>query len=415
MTVDARWAQLPPSLGPVLAADLDDLSKEVVAAVRTEVPLYDRPMEGSFGRGILLGVHEALRQFCLLVESRGRGDTGGLAVYEELGRGEWRHGRPLDALLAAYRVGARIAWRRFALLTADAGLGTHELVVLAELVFAHIDGLSAASADGYAAEQAEQAGERDRRRLALLRLLLANPVDVESATAAARLAAWAVPSRIQVVVAPAGTRLGFLLGADALFEDADPALALIAAPGAGAPLRRLLGLLDGTGAVVGPARGPDGGAASRDRAAALLALREQGRLEVPAGEAVHTEDHLTRLVIWADPAAATDLARGVLERLDDLSPATRDRLVETLRAWLVHGGERAAVAEQLHVHPQTVRYRLAQLRALLGERVDDPASRLGLLLAAEILTAPGYDATVPTAPDDDQGEDRGEPRAGEPL
>ena len=34
-------------------------------------------------------------------------------TYQRLGAGEYRQGRTLDALLAAYRVGARVAWRRF--------------------------------------------------------------------------------------------------------------------------------------------------------------------------------------------------------------------------------------------------------------------------------------------------------------
>jgi len=386
VAVDPRWAQLPPSLGPLLAEQLEGLSADVVEAVRAEVALYDRPLEGSFGRGILLGVQEALRQFCLLVESEGAGDTGGAAVYEELGRGEWRHGRPLDALLAAYRVGARVAWRRFALVAADAGLGTDGLVALAELVFAHIDKLSAASADGYAAEQAEQAGERDRRRLALLRMLLANPVDLESATAAARLAAWTMPSRVLAVVAPVGTRLGFLLGPDALFEDGEPALALIPDPGPGPGRRRLLADLEGTGAAVGPARGLEAGGASRDRALAVFALRESGRLPAPEAQPLDTEDHLPAVVLWADAAAAADLAAQFFAPLDGVSAGARERLIETLRSWLVHGGDRGAVAAELHVHPQTVRYRLGQLRELLGDRLEDPAFRLGLLMATEVST-----------------------------
>ena len=384
MAVDERWRQLPPSLGPVFAADLDDLSAEVVAAVRAEVSLFDRPIEGSFGRGILLGVHEGLRQFCVLVETRGEGDTGGLAVYEELGRGEWRHGRPLDALLAAYRVGARIAWRRFALLTAAAGLGTTELVALAELVFAHIDGLSAASAEGYAAEQAEQASERDRRRLALMRILLTIPVDLESAAAAARLASWVLPTRIRAVSAPGGTRLSMLLGPGALVEDSDPALAIVPDSQSWDQLRSALA---GTGAVVGPIRPLEFTAQSRDRALALLGLREQGRVDIPANDPACADIHLTSLALWADPPVAYDLARAVLEPLAGLSDATRDRLVETLRAWLLHGGERAAVAEQLHVHPQTIRYRLSQLRKLLGPAIDDPASRLALLMGTEVHVA----------------------------
>jgi hypothetical protein len=44
-------------------------------------------------------------------------------------------------------------------------------------------------------------------------------------------------------------------------------------------------------------------------------------------------------------------------------------------------GNRKAVADELHVHPQTVRYRLTQLRELFGSALDDPATRAALLLA----------------------------------
>ncbi|MFL6152631.1 MAG: helix-turn-helix domain-containing protein [Ornithinibacter sp.] len=40
-----------------------------------------------------------------------------------------------------------------------------------------------------------------------------------------------------------------------------------------------------------------------------------------------------------------------------------------------------AVAERLHVHPQTVRYRVAQLRELFGDSLDDPDARFELALA----------------------------------
>jgi DNA-binding PucR family transcriptional regulator len=40
-----------------------------------------------------------------------------------------------------------------------------------------------------------------------------------------------------------------------------------------------------------------------------------------------------------------------------------------------------ATAEALHVHVQTVRYRLAQLRAVFGDALDDGRARLELELA----------------------------------
>ena len=44
------------------------------------------------------------------------------------------------------------------------------------------------------------------------------------------------------------------------------------------------------------------------------------------------------------------------------------------------------VARALHVHPQTVRYRLAQLREAFGPALDDPDGRFELALA---VRAPG--------------------------
>jgi DNA-binding PucR family transcriptional regulator len=67
--------------------------------------------------------------------------------------------------------------------------------------------------------------------------------------------------------------------------------------------------------------------------------------------------------------------------LAELRPATAGRLRETLRAWLLHHGRREEVASELFVHPQTVRYRMQQLRGLYGDRLDDPAWVLRLTIA----------------------------------
>jgi DNA-binding PucR family transcriptional regulator len=67
--------------------------------------------------------------------------------------------------------------------------------------------------------------------------------------------------------------------------------------------------------------------------------------------------------------------------LDDLKPATAERLTETLQAWLLHLGRRAEVADALHVHPQTVRYRMDQIRELYGDRLEDPAVVQQLVIA----------------------------------
>ena len=62
-------------------------------------------------------------------------------------------------------------------------------------------------------------------------------------------------------------------------------------------------------------------------------------------------------------------------------PATAEKLADTLRAWLLLQGRRDDVAAALFVHPQTVRYRMGQLRDLYGDRLEDPDAVLALTLA----------------------------------
>jgi DNA-binding PucR family transcriptional regulator len=90
------------------------------------------------------------------------------------------------------------------------------------------------------------------------------------------------------------------------------------------------------------------------------------------------------VILAQDPELAGELARSALAPLDQLSPATRERLLDTLDAWLACHGSASAAAERLHVHVQTVRYRLEQLRDLLGDALDEPDARLELELALRI-------------------------------
>jgi DNA-binding PucR family transcriptional regulator len=83
----------------------------------------------------------------------------------------------------------------------------------------------------------------------------------------------------------------------------------------------------------------------------------------------------------SDPAVRRDLRAQALAPLDGLRPQAREKLEETLRAWLLCQGRRDDVAELLFVHPQTVRYRMTQIRELFGDRLQDPNLVLDLVLA----------------------------------
>ena len=104
------------------------------------------------------------------------GDGGAREIYVALGRGEMRAGRSLDALLSAYRLGARLAWEHFVAAGEAAGHEPRTLYRLATAIFEYIDGISAESIEGFTQERAAAEGEAQRRRRALARLLARDDV-----------------------------------------------------------------------------------------------------------------------------------------------------------------------------------------------------------------------------------------------
>ncbi|MGI8624666.1 MAG: helix-turn-helix domain-containing protein, partial [Solirubrobacteraceae bacterium] len=149
------WATLPPELAVVLRPVLPRLAEEVIATIGREVDDYRRPLEGDFGRNVRGGVEFALGRFLDLFGDAEREPGDNRNVYVQLGRGEFREGRSLDALLNAYRLGARVSWRRFVEAGREADVDPDVLFGLGEAIFAYIDGLSAESTEGYADAQSE--------------------------------------------------------------------------------------------------------------------------------------------------------------------------------------------------------------------------------------------------------------------
>src|SRR5438309_8536943 len=142
------WRGLPPRLADVIEPELPVVTGEILAAIGREVPEYARPLDGAFGEGVRTGVDEALHRFVALVRDPDADDDAGRQVYVALGRAELHAGRTLDSLQAAYRVGARVAWRRFAAACHGAGTEPEIIARLAEALFAYLDGLSADSVEG---------------------------------------------------------------------------------------------------------------------------------------------------------------------------------------------------------------------------------------------------------------------------
>jgi hypothetical protein len=327
-----------------------------------------------------------------------------------------REGRTLDGLQNALRLGARVAWRW--LCEAGAGLDRRELSRVGEAVFGYLDELAAACARGYAEAGQQAAGDRQRR---LLDLILADPPPRPGQVAAlAREAGWFLPAHVAVAIL--GARPDTLLLPPGVLADwtaADPRLLIPDpdGPGRQAALDRALydralfdralddralydralfdralfdRALGGRLAVIGPSVPLARAAQSLRWARHARALVQAG--VIPTGNGpdgcapVRCDQHLSTLLILADEDLAAALCDRRLAPLARLRPAQRDRIAETLLAWLQLGQNAAEVAQRIHVHPQTVRYRLRQITELFGDQLRDPDYRFELQLALRIRT-----------------------------
>ncbi len=376
-----------------LRSQLPSVAEQTVEAIIVEVPGYANALTGSMGANIQNAVQLALGGFLSLASrppGAGPGTplTPALEGAYALGRGEARSGRSMDALLSAYRVGARVAWREFSGTAVDSGLPAPTVAKFAELVFAYIDELSAASVAGHTDELATSGRVLSRYLQRLGRSVLAgDPAD--RLAASAERAGWDPPRTLTAVLLPSSHVRSVIASLDErtlrpeedlpdLDEEDEHELAVLLVPDAERGARRaLLRSLRGHQAYVGPAA-----PWLLARTSYLRALRAR-RLDLLTEEndVVDTDQHLTSLVLTADPESLADLRAQVLAPLGSLRDGTAERLTETLRAWLLHQGRRNDVAEALHVHPQTVRYRMTQIRDLFGDVLDDPATALALTVA----------------------------------
>ena len=391
---------LAPEVVQALSAQLPTVAERTVASLTEEVAEYRDAFRGEMGATIQGAVQTALAGFLRLASQPPDDANSPLGPARDgayaLGRGEARSGRTMDALLAAYRVGARVSWREWSAIAVANGLPAQTVAQFAELVFAYIDELSAASVAGHTDELATSGRVRQQYRERLGQALLTD-TSVEALTVSAHRADWTVPETLTVVLVPSARTRDTLavleprtLAVPCDLLDLDQLDALLV-PEAGRPA--LLRALRGRPAVVGPTRPWTSAASSYRRAVRALGLQA-------GNDPLDTEAHLSTLVLSADTEALADLRAQALVPLAEVRPATAARLAETLRSWLLHHGRREDVAADLHVHAQTVRYRMTQLRELYGDQLTDPEAVLRLTVGLALAggTSGTTASLTPAAP-----------------
>ncbi|MFE2515665.1 PucR family transcriptional regulator [Streptomyces mirabilis] len=306
-------------------------------------------------------------------------------------------GRPVQAVLRAYRVAAtvltdEIAARAPRLAAADA-------FALTRMLLTALDTLSEEMTTAYAATDEDLAADRDRA----LRLLLDDLIAGRHASVgalsdrSARLGVQLPDPYCLLVAEPVGTERP-----DMALDAATRLLEALAVPGvpgeevaSSATVRgsRAVLLLPGeaaarAGAVLGARswRGCAITGESLDRVAVAHRLAADALDTAPAhahrpGRVLTDADAHVLALLGGHPAAAPDqVARLVLGPLTD--PGQR-HLMEALTAYIDAGSANAA-ARVLHLHAQSLRYRLRRIHALTSRDPRDPWQRLTLDIARTI-------------------------------
>ncbi len=398
--VRSAWREVPSHQVRRFAAlaldEVPSLAQDILREIRREYPQLPL-VHDEFGEPrALVGIRQSLEHFVAHM-------TAGLdrphvhpRVFQEFGRGEGIQGRSLDALQAIYRLGVRLAWRRLAEIGQQVAIPAPAMYELAESGFEYLDGLVAESVRGYAEAAARQAGERLRLQRGLMELLFtgagrrrrgkgsgaasAAALLPELAERAARIG-WPLPEQVAVAVLlrPAREAVAPAVASDVLL-DMECERPRMVVPEPDAPGRRelLARAAAGWSGAIGPAVPLLDAAKSLRWAGAAVDLTERGLL--PAGELLQCTEHTEALVLLPPEELIEDLTRRRLAPLESCGPTHGRRLAQTLLAWLETRGGAPEIADRLGVHPQTVRYRLRQIRELWGGEMDDPDRRFELEL-----------------------------------
>ncbi|MGE2833304.1 PucR family transcriptional regulator [Mycobacterium sp. SMC-4] len=389
---ETRVPQLPSRTLEAMRAGLPALADRMVEAVIAEVPAFAQAAQESWRPVIYASADQLLT--ALVEQLRGAADPTGSATSmrevldtaEGFGRREARQGRATEVQLAAYRIGAREIWREWSALAVRHGVASDEISVFAEMSFAYLDRISAAGVAGHADERARLGLARERHRERLVRALLRD-VSADDLRLAAESASWAPPHTLTAVALPNEHHEGggmitadprtLEVPDDAIDFPRDIRIFLVSDVGgrARAPFLQSIGM---TAAVVGPAR-----PWMRVHSSIRRVLRAAEILPTRSA-VIDTDQFLVELIVGADAEALADLRSRALAPLADLPPATRERLADTLRSWLLHHGRRDDIAADLYVSPSTVRYRLRQLRDLYGEQLQNPRAVAELTVALAV-------------------------------
>jgi len=376
------------AIGDRLLARVDDLATELTEVIRRAEPFYRRDVVST------TDLRTSVRHNLVHILSRLAGrPVPGLAPSRATGRRRAEQGVPLTVILHAYRVAGTFIWAAVLAEATATGVAAAELLGAGSELWLIIDEHSGAVTDAYRDAVAERARSDAQTRSAMLDALLRGDHGDgsrlwDSATA------LQLPHEGTFVVVAARTPQ---LGAESI-RDAEAALHRrgvrsawrvevdthvgVVALTSRVTVTRLCALLaDLTSDPMGlsaPYEHLD------QTPAALRQARLASATAAPTGPDLVRYDQVPVAVLLASaPDAAAAVVRAVLGPVLALPAPECDLLLATLRAWFAGQGATSTAAAALHVHRNTVRYRLRRLEELTGRSLSRPTELAEFHLALE--------------------------------
>lgn len=349
----------------------DQLDNDVTEVIRLNVELFER----------------------LLREGR-TPERDELAAMLRSARARAEEQIPLPAVLAAYYTGFRTCWEEAAaLIEVD---DVEELMDIGSLVLRYLELVTTAVTDAYVETITAMTGKDRAAKDNLLGQLVLG-ADAPAMWHAAGLTPWPhrtllhlrmrAPRHQHAVTVTVEARrrarcirdaLASLSG-DEVLDSLDPTGGLIVLRGTIEPheVRRALARVIRGRWHAGLAHAQRAEATADAVAAAHDCAEVAQRLGLPTG--VHVIKDLALQVQVTRPGPARDALAALLAPLDD-----QPDLLKTLEAHVAASGRRAETAEALHVHPNTLDYRLRRIRKLTGIDLTGPQggqlARTGLVV-----------------------------------
>ncbi|GAC1319385.1 MAG: helix-turn-helix domain-containing protein [Thermoleophilaceae bacterium] len=364
----------------VRRVDTGEVARRMVEVFRAEIEAYRRlPEEVVHGQIFAISKDNLELFFRTLAEDRGLREDE-LQPFRESARERAGEGLPLEDLLHAYRLGGRLGWQ--ALIDASSAEERAALLPSVARLMEYVDRVSDAVTATYHDERRHLMSTEERRLYELFSQLTSKrPLDPPLRELADQLA---------IPIAESYTPFAGVLVGGPAHAHSQIAASLRA--------RGVLALSDGeqvVGLLTGESARP-----AESAPAALFAIGEEAprgnlleaiedtrlvlavgtRLGHRSGE-ITAERFLPELLIARSPQAAATLRRRALGPLEEYAERRSGDLLETLEVFLACELDRRKAAERLHVHPNTLDYRLRRIEEITGLRLQSPDDLMLLALA----------------------------------